>query len=143
MKSPSFPSRRFPFSRALFVLCALFALGGPAHADTHGTKTTRLAGIFGDNMVLQREARVNVWGWDRPGAQIQITTSWGGTAAATADASGSWKAVQIAPWNYGDPDAVGSALLREAQLRALDDIPNAGMVVNLDYGNCRSIHPFI
>ena len=35
----------------------------------------------------------------------------------------------------------GSALLREAQMRNLDEIPASGMVVTLDIGNKTCIHP--
>jgi sialate O-acetylesterase len=47
--------------------------------------------------------------------------------------------VQIAPFNYGG-DAGETALLREAQLRALDTM-NTGMVVTMDIGNPQDIHP--
>lgn len=46
--------------------------------------------------------------------------------------------VQIAPYGYYTPN---SALLREAQLKALKSIPNAGMVVTLDVGKEKHIHP--
>ena len=49
--------------------------------------------------------------------------------------------VQIAPYRYENPDEVGSALLREAQLRNLQDIPASGMAVTLDIGNENCIHP--
>jgi sialate O-acetylesterase len=48
--------------------------------------------------------------------------------------------VQLAPWNYGDPNGISSAGLRDAQRRMLD-IPNTGMAVNLDIGNVNDIHP--
>lgn len=38
-----------------------------AHADV------RLAGVFGDHMVLQREAPIHVWGWAAPGERVQVT----------------------------------------------------------------------
>ena len=50
--------------------------------------------------------------------------------------------VQIAPYSYGNPDlAGGSALLREAQMRNLEEIPASGMAVTLDIGNKDCIHP--
>lgn len=48
--------------------------------------------------------------------------------------------VQLAPWNYGDPNGISSAGLRDAQRRMLD-IPNTGMAVTLDIGNVNDIHP--
>jgi sialate O-acetylesterase len=46
--------------------------------------------------------------------------------------------VQIAPFNY---NGVNSAFLREAQLKSLDEIPNAGMAVTMDIGKEYFIHP--
>lgn len=54
---------------------------------------------------------------------------------------------QIAPFNYGmfTPNEVieknNSAYLREAQLQAMDRIPNSGMAVLLDIGEKENIHP--
>ena len=48
--------------------------------------------------------------------------------------------VQIAPFRYNDK--LGPAApLREAQTRALKLIPNSGMVVSMDAGEEKSIHP--
>lgn len=49
--------------------------------------------------------------------------------------------VQIAPYSYDKPDDVGSALLREAQMKSLAEIPNSGMAVTLDIGDKDCIHP--
>lgn len=46
--------------------------------------------------------------------------------------------VQIAPFGYGEPD--GGAALRLAQAAALE-LPHTGMVVTLDIGDARDIHP--
>ncbi len=48
--------------------------------------------------------------------------------------------VQLAPWNYNDPNSSSSANLREAQRRMLY-IPHSGMAVTLDIGNVDNIHP--
>ena len=49
--------------------------------------------------------------------------------------------MQIAPYCYENPDETGSALLREAQLRNLGDIPSSGMAVTMDIGDENCIHP--
>ena len=49
----------------------------------------RLASVFGDHMVLQREQPLKVWGWASPGERVQVTVA-GGTAAAEAGADGRW-----------------------------------------------------
>lgn len=46
--------------------------------------------------------------------------------------------VQIAPYRYWGRDA---ALFREVQSEVMENIENSGMVVTLDVGDCKSIHP--
>lgn len=60
----------------------------------------------------------------------------------TAWDTGEWPFyyVQIAPYTYGG-DKGETGLLREAQLKALPRIPNAGMAVSMDVGEERNIHP--
>jgi len=49
--------------------------------------------------------------------------------------------VEIAPYSYGNSSAINSALLREAQLKAMSMIPNAGIVSTIDIGNETWVHP--
>jgi sialate O-acetylesterase len=49
--------------------------------------------------------------------------------------------VQIAPFDYDSWGGVNSAFLREAQLKALDSIPNSGMACILDAGDKNCVHP--
>ena len=49
--------------------------------------------------------------------------------------------VQIAPYRYDGPGGTSGALLREAQLRNLAEIPSSGMAVTLDIGDEDCIHP--
>jgi sialate O-acetylesterase len=49
--------------------------------------------------------------------------------------------VQIAPWNYKVIDNETVPRLREAQSRAMQLIPNSGMVVSIDVGSEFTIHP--
>jgi len=48
--------------------------------------------------------------------------------------------VQIAPYDYGT-SGLNSALLREAQLKASDAVPNTGMACLMDIGEKTCIHP--
>lgn len=47
--------------------------------------------IFGDHMVLQRDAAVPVWGWAAPGEHITVTAG-GAVARVTAGPDGKWMA---------------------------------------------------
>ena len=68
----------------VFIALALLAL--PVLAEA------RLAGIFGNGMVLQRDVEFPVWGWADPGEEVRVR--FGGKQAATqADAQGRWKVV--------------------------------------------------
>lgn len=49
--------------------------------------------------------------------------------------------VQIAPYSYGNSQEVSTALMRDAQLKAMASIPNSGMVCTLDIGSESWIHP--
>ena len=49
----------------------------------------KLAAIFGDNMVLQQQLAVPVWGWAAPGANVTVKFA-GQTKSATAGANGQW-----------------------------------------------------
>jgi len=71
------------------------ALTAPALGDL------KLAPVFTDHMVLQRESQCPVWGWERPGVKVTVTASWGGKAEATADDNGRWRA------DLQTPDAGG------------------------------------
>jgi len=61
-----------------FTLC-IHAYGAPP----------TLAAPFGDNMILQRDMNVPVWGSAGPGSQIQVTFA-GQTQSTTTDAQGKW-----------------------------------------------------
>lgn len=51
----------------------------------------RLAFIFQDHMVLQRQKPVTVWGWATPGATVTVSFD-GQNKSTTADGSGRWEA---------------------------------------------------
>ena len=47
--------------------------------------------LFSDHMVIQREAKVPVWGWADPGEKIEVVASWGKKAKTVADSKGNWR----------------------------------------------------
>ncbi len=66
-----------------YILVCLFALTAEANA------ALRLARVFSDHMVLQRETVIPVWGWSQPGESVTVEFQ-GQTKSATADSSGKW-----------------------------------------------------
>jgi sialate O-acetylesterase len=82
-------------NKHLIFLATLLSLCVPALADV------RLPNVFSDNMVLQRDKVIKVWGWAAPGEHVKVLLT--GTAAeATADAAGEWK-VQLPAMAAGGP----------------------------------------
>jgi sialate O-acetylesterase len=53
--------------------------------------SVRLAGVFGDHMVLQRGVRLPVWGSADPGEEIAVSVA-GRSASTTAGGDGRWRA---------------------------------------------------
>lgn len=49
--------------------------------------------IFSDNMILQRNTAVKLWGWADPHAVVKVRTSWGVKCAVRSDALGRWEAL--------------------------------------------------
>ena len=73
--------------RALTALLALIAAAG-----TISAKIT-LPEIIGDNMVLQQDTKVRIWGKASAGKTVTITTSWSREKVrVTADNQGNWLA---------------------------------------------------
>ena len=76
-------------TRALFnplvsiIIAASFLSALPARADV------RLPRIIASDMVVQRDARIPVWGWADAGEEVQCELG-PSKASATADASGHW-----------------------------------------------------
>ncbi|MGA2436561.1 MAG: sialate O-acetylesterase, partial [Bryobacteraceae bacterium] len=78
---------------AFALLC--FAPSAVCHAGI------RLPCVFQDHMVLQRGTKIPVWGWASPGEKVTVSFD-SASAAATADAGGTWKAL-LPPMTPGGP----------------------------------------
>lgn len=52
----------------------------------------KIASVFTDHMVLQRNSKVAVWGSAKPGDKVTVSTSWGaGTKTTKVNADGRWR----------------------------------------------------
>ena len=103
-------------SRSLLVLGLLVAVGvmaagtdAPAAKKVEAPPEFRLARIFTDNMVVQQEKPITVWGWARPGAKVAVTL--------TQDAAIGEKAVEPAADTTGD-DGEYSVTMRYVEKNA-------------------------
>ena len=78
-------SKRF-LASVLFV-SALFLCGSVCAAPA---SDVRLPALFTDNMVLQREREIPVWGWANPGGEVSVSIA-GNTATAEVGEDGKWR----------------------------------------------------
>ena len=76
------------FSKPLFFFSIAMLFFG---AGT-GSAQVRLPQLISDGMVLQRNTKLNLWGWALPGEKIIIKFNHQ-TVKTTADAAGNWKTV--------------------------------------------------
>lgn len=65
----------------------------------------RLARLFSDHVVLQRQKAIPVWGWANPNEKVSVTLA-GQSQSTTADASGKWM-VKFSPLEAGGPYKMG------------------------------------
>lgn len=85
---PDEAERRSGISCSIAVLSILFFTFLPSA----GAQTLQVADIFTDNMVLQQNDSVQIWGWSARSESIAIIPSWGDTVFTNADAGARWKA---------------------------------------------------
>jgi len=81
-----------------FSLASLSLFALPCIADV------RLPSIIGNDMVLQRDKPIQIWGWAEPGEKVTVKGSrvWCRGTSAIADTSGKWK-VQLPAATAGGP----------------------------------------
>src|SRR5712671_5119905 len=79
-----FPTKRLVSAVAGALL--ILTLQTSQSADVPALKP---ASVFGDNMVLQQQQSVPVWGWAAPGATVTVKFS-GQTKSTRAGADGKW-----------------------------------------------------
>ncbi|MDG2221063.1 MAG: sialate O-acetylesterase [Rubripirellula sp.] len=75
----------------ILISCLLLTVSGFAHAD----QALQVAAPFTDNMILQRQMEVPIWGFDAPGTKVTVDFA-GQTKSAMADKNGDWM-LKLAP----------------------------------------------
>jgi len=81
----------------------------PVTSNNNGAaiNSLSLSSLFQDNMVIQRDKPVTIWGQVPANRQVTINVSWNpNTMLATADASGSWKISVPATAVNGSPQTI-------------------------------------
>lgn len=63
-----------------------------------GNARIKLSSLIADNMVLQQQGNVRLWGTAQAGEQISVTPTWNGkTVTAKADRQGRWMLTLATP----------------------------------------------
>ncbi len=81
--------------RAVLLSVCVFLMNSGLRADV------TIPYILSDNMVLQRDVPVNIWGWAKPGEKVTVTIG-SQKLSAKANKNGEWK-VQLKPNPAGGP----------------------------------------
>ena len=84
----------------------LFTLAVLCLCMTLNAANLRFSSMLGDNMVLQQNATVKIWGYASPGASVSVSTSWGASGSARANAKGEWVATVKTPAATFNPQTV-------------------------------------
>lgn len=84
------------FRLSTFLCAAVIAVAASA-----AQAAVKLPSIIGDNMVLQRDQAVPIWGWDEPGTEVTVTLG-DATAKAKANDDGKWM-VELPAMKAGGP----------------------------------------
>lgn len=72
-------------NKKLWAVAALALVGTGAQAKV------KLPHILSDNMIIQQNTEVQFWGWDKPGANVKVSTSWTADKYTTkTDKDGKW-----------------------------------------------------
>ena len=75
------------FALSAFIALAFFGSAAIAQQDTQ----LKVAGIFGDGMVVQQQTSAAIWGRAKPNSTVSVKPSWQADATvATTGADGKW-----------------------------------------------------
>ncbi|MDR2039328.1 MAG: sialate O-acetylesterase [Bacteroidales bacterium] len=70
------------------IVCFLFAVFFAFQINA----SIKLPSFFSDNMVLQQQSEVAIWGWSNPNTSVKVVTSWDKKNVTTkSDKNGYWK----------------------------------------------------
>lgn len=90
-----------PITKLLLILALIFLHKVEIKADIV------LPAILSDNMVLQQNTNVNIWGKANKNEKITIKTSWSTLKySTTANSNGKWKLVLSTPEQTNQPQAI-------------------------------------
>lgn len=83
---------------SFWLICAM-----PMILFAQNKPQLKLSALFSDNMVLQQQTEVPIWGWAGTGKEVRVTTTWNSkTYKTTSDDKGKWR-VLVQTIEFGGP----------------------------------------
>ena len=92
----------------LVVVAALFATLNLSAQEQELPKSLEIPSAIGDNMVLQQNSTVNIWGYAKPKSKVSVACDWiaGKPTTVKADAEGVWIVPVAVPAASFDPHTI-------------------------------------
>lgn len=99
--------------RFFLALCSVFAA-----MSSHALS---LPQIFSDNMMLQQQTQVRVWGWAKAGSKVKVTTSWDAkNYVATTAEDGTWELSVVTPAASYAPQSI--VIKGDGETKTIDNV---------------------
>lgn len=96
------PHLAFPFICLMSLLRFCPLLAGLVFSSQLAAARVKLPAVLGDNMVLQQQSDVNLWGEAKEGSQVRIHTSWNKKTYKVKALKGQWR-IQVPTPPAGGP----------------------------------------
>lgn len=88
----------------LQICLTMFLIGLLSNVLSAQEQSFKLAGVFGDHMVVQRDQEIPIWGWAKSGTEVTVSMD-GHVAKGISNEAGKWM-VKLAPHAAGGPFAM-------------------------------------
>jgi sialate O-acetylesterase len=76
-----------------------------------------LPSLFSDNMVMQQQTKITIWGWADKSDEISISASWGQQSTTGVNSSGKWKTTLETPAAGGPYELIVKGKISEIKIK--------------------------
>ena len=99
---------------SLFFILIIVSCSSPSET------TLSVNALFTDNMIIQQNAKLSVWGNAKSGSLIHVQSSWGVKATTTTSSEGKWSVILNTP--SADHEQHKLIISNENQTRVVQNI---------------------